>query len=87
MVLATCLRDLPSPEAAFARFEVMRRPRVERIVKWAARINTSKAAGPVAAVLRDVTLPTILKLTAHSSAFKQTYDYHLDWDAPTPLAA
>lgn len=87
VVLATCLRDLPSPEAAFARFEDARRPRVERIVKWAARINNSKAAGPVARMLRDATLPTILKLTANSRAFKQTYDYHLDWDAPAPLAA
>ena len=44
-------------EAAFARFEAARRPRVERIVKWAARINNSKAAGPVGAAVRDAMLP------------------------------
>ncbi len=52
-MLAKCLRDLPNPQAAFARFEEMRRPRVERIIKWAARINNSKAAGPVGRVIRD----------------------------------
>jgi 2-polyprenyl-6-methoxyphenol hydroxylase-like FAD-dependent oxidoreductase len=84
IVLAKCLRDLPDPRAAFARYEAARRPRVERIIKWAARINNSKAAGRVASVFRDATLPTILKMTANSRALKQTYDYHIDWDAPTP---
>lgn len=82
VVLAKCLRDLPSTEAAFARFEAERRPRVERIIKWAARINNSKAAGPVARVFRDAMLPAILKMTADSKAHKQAYDYHIDWDAP-----
>ncbi len=84
VVLAKCLRDLPSPQVAFARFEAARRPRVERIIKWAARINNSKAAGPVARVLRDAMLPAILKSTANSKAHRQTYDYHIDWDVPGP---
>ncbi|MGH8828607.1 MAG: FAD-dependent oxidoreductase, partial [Jiangellaceae bacterium] len=37
VVLAMCLRDLPGQQAAFARFEAARRPRVERIIKTAAR--------------------------------------------------
>lgn len=45
VVLAKRLRDLPDP--AFARFEEARRPGVERIVKWTARTNRSKAPGPV----------------------------------------
>lgn len=84
VVLAKCLRDLPSPQAAFAQFEAARRPRVKRIIKWAARINNSKAAGPVASVFRDAMLPMILKMTANSKALTQSYDYHIDWDAPTP---
>ena len=76
-----CLRDLPTTEAAFARFEEMRRERVERIIKWAARINNSKAADPIARVFRDAMLPTILKATANSDAFRRTYDYRIDWDA------
>jgi FAD-dependent urate hydroxylase len=83
LVLARCLRDLPSPHAAFAQFEAERRPRVERIIKWAARINNSKAAGPVASALRDAMLPMILKMTADSKANKETFGYHIDWDTPT----
>jgi FAD-dependent urate hydroxylase len=80
VVLAKCLRDLPDAPAAFARFEAIRRPRAERIIKWAARINNSKAAGPVARVFRDAMLPTILKMTADSKALREQYDYHIDWD-------
>lgn len=87
VLLAKSLRDLPTPQAAFARFEAARRPRVERIIKWAARINNSKAAGPVARVFRDATLPMILTMTADSKALKQTYGYHIDWDTPTLAAA
>jgi FAD-dependent urate hydroxylase len=79
VVLAQCLRDQPTAQAAFARFESVRRPRVERIVKWAARINSSKAAGPFASALRDAMLPAILKLTADSKANTQVFDYHIDW--------
>jgi hypothetical protein len=32
-------------------------------------------------------LPTILKLSAGSKAHQQIYDYHIDWDTPTPAAA
>ena len=43
-------RELPARRAgrgaAFARFEQLRRPRVEKIIRWAARMNSSKAAGP-----------------------------------------
>jgi 2-polyprenyl-6-methoxyphenol hydroxylase-like FAD-dependent oxidoreductase len=86
VVLAKCLRDLPNPQAAFAAFEAARRPRAERIIKWAARINNSKAAGPVARVFRDAMLPAILRMTADSKALRQTYDHHIDWLSPA-LAA
>ncbi|MDQ3733408.1 MAG: FAD-dependent monooxygenase [Actinomycetota bacterium] len=85
VVLAKCLRDLPDPQAAFAQFEAARRPRVERIIKWAARINNSKAAGPVGRVLRDAMLPLVLKLMADSKAHRQTFDYHIEWDNPANL--
>jgi 2-polyprenyl-6-methoxyphenol hydroxylase-like FAD-dependent oxidoreductase len=86
-MLAKSLRDQPGHQAAFAAFEAARRPRVERIIKWAARINNSKAAGPVTRVFRDAMLPVILTMTADSKALRQTYGYHIDWDAPTPAAA
>lgn len=80
VMLARCLRDQPSPQAAFTQFEAARRPRAERIIKWAARINNSKAAGPVGRRLRDAMLPLILTMTADSKALRQTYGYHIDWD-------
>ena len=86
VVLAKSLRDLPTPQAAFTQFETARRPRVERIIKWAARINNSKAAGPLARVFRDAMLPMILTMTADSRALRQTYGYHIDWDTPNPAA-
>lgn len=87
VVLAKTLRDASSVERAFAQFEAERRPRVERIIKAAARINNSKAAGPVGRVLRDAMLPLVLKLTAESKAHRQVYGHHIDWDAPTPVPA
>lgn len=43
--LARCLRDLPLPQA-LARYEELRRPRVERIIKETARTNARKAMRP-----------------------------------------
>jgi FAD-dependent urate hydroxylase len=83
VMLAKCLRDLPDPQQAFARYETLRRPRVERIIKVAARINSNKTAGPVARVVRDALLPVILRLTTNSKQVNQQYRYHIDWDTPT----
>jgi FAD-dependent urate hydroxylase len=87
VVLAKCLRDAPDAPAALAAFQATRRRRVERIVKWAARVNNSKAAGPVGRVLRDAMMPSLLRLTADTKALRETFDYHVDWDAPAPVAA
>jgi FAD-dependent urate hydroxylase len=86
IVLATSLRDLPTPQAAFTAFTAARRPRVEKIIKWAARINSKKIPGPAGRVIRDAMLPPILKMTADNAALRQTFDYHLNWDARTHLA-
>jgi FAD-dependent urate hydroxylase len=87
VVVAKCLRDLPDAQQAFARFEALRRPRVERIIKVAARINSNKAPGPVARVVRDAVLPLILRLTTNSKQATQQYRYHIDWDTPVSSAA
>jgi 2-polyprenyl-6-methoxyphenol hydroxylase-like FAD-dependent oxidoreductase len=83
VVVAKCLRDLPDPQQAFARFEALRRSRVERIIKVAARINSNKAPGPVAQVFRDAILPVILRVTANSKQVNQQFRYHIDWNTPT----
>ncbi|WP_037366141.1 FAD-dependent monooxygenase [Nakamurella lactea] len=79
VVLALSLRDNDSVSAAFAGFESVRRPRVERIIKAAARINNSKAPGPAGRFLRDLTLPTILRMTADSASNRRVFDHQLDW--------
>lgn len=80
VVLAKCLRDLPTPQAAFAHFVAERRPRVERIIKAAARVNNNKAAGPVGRVFRDAILPLILRLSLGSKELERTYGFSIDWD-------
>ena len=81
VVLGSCLRDLPDAGAAFARFEQIRRPRVEKIIRWAARMNSSKAAGPVGRAVRDAVLPVALRLGERSGAHEQTYGHRVEWEA------
>ena len=80
VVLARCLRDLPEIGQAFAAYERLRRARVERIVAHGARTSNSKAAGPVARVLRDLMMPAILKRVANGGSLAWMHDYHIDWD-------
>src|ERR687889_739506 len=80
VVLARCLRDLPDIGQAFAAYERLRRSRVERIVAHGARTSNSKAAGPVARVLRDLMMPMILKRVANGGSLAWMHDYHIDWD-------
>ena len=49
-------------------YERLRRARVERILAHGARTSNSKAAGPVARVLRDLMMPTILKRVANGGS-------------------
>jgi FAD-dependent urate hydroxylase len=84
LVLAKCLRDLPDSARAFAAFEQIRRPRVERVVAFGARSSNQKAPGPVGRVVRDLALPTMLKLFARASQ-DWLYGYHIDWDAQVRL--
>jgi FAD-dependent urate hydroxylase len=80
VVLATCLRDLPDTTQAFAVYERLRRRRVERIVAHGARTSNSKAAGPVARVIRDMMMPMILKRVANGGSLAWMHDYHIDWE-------
>jgi 2-polyprenyl-6-methoxyphenol hydroxylase-like FAD-dependent oxidoreductase len=79
VVLAKCLRDVPSIQKAFAAFERIRRHRVERIVAQGARSSSSKAAGPVGRVLRDLLLPFVFRHVVTERSMAWIYDYHVDW--------
>ncbi len=84
MQLARCLRDLP-PERAFAAYERLRRARVERIIKMAARTNSDKAAGPVARVIRDLVMPFAMRMLKPEKMAWQ-FDYRVDWQQPATVA-
>ncbi|WP_206051119.1 FAD-dependent oxidoreductase [Nocardioides speluncae] len=77
VVLAQSLRDQPDRASALARFEALRRPRVEKIIKQAARVNSSKAATGLSRVLRDLMLPVVVRLAGNAQNW--VYDFHLDW--------
>ena len=79
VVLARCLRDLPDTPQAFSAYERLRRARVERIVAHGARTSNSKAAGPVARVIRDLMMSVILKRVANGRSLAWMHDYHIDW--------
>lgn len=80
VVLGRSLRDIGDPGEAFARFEQIRRPRVEKIIRWAERVNSSKAAGPIGRRVRDTVLPLALRLSTRGSAHEQTYGHRVEWD-------
>jgi FAD-dependent urate hydroxylase len=85
VVLARCLRDMPDIRSAFATYEQLRRPRVERIVAWAARMNSNKAPGRMGRAVRDLVLPLFLKLQGGADAQRWIFEHHIDWDTPVPL--
>jgi len=77
--LARCLRD--APDDALARFERIRRPRVERIVKAAERVNSSKAPGPVGRAFLRLLLPVVLRSAASARQAEEVYGHRVDWAA------
>ena len=87
VVLAQCLRDLPSIPEALAAYEGRRRARVERIVAQGARTGSAKTPGPVGRVLRDLALPLVFRFLVTDRSTAWIYDHHIDWDAPVTGAA
>ncbi|GAA2322602.1 FAD-dependent monooxygenase [Nonomuraea roseoviolacea subsp. roseoviolacea] len=82
VVLARCLRDLPTVPAALARYESLRRERVERIVKWGAGMNNTKKQGLVGRALRDLALPLILRKADDPREMEKMswmFRHHIDW--------
>jgi len=81
LMLAKCLRDIPEPEAAFARYEALRRPRAERIVAVGRKRGEYKALRSRTAVwFRDLVMPVALRLFAREGAMSWIHDYTIPWD-------
>lgn len=76
VVLARSLRDVPETAGAFARFEQLRRARVERIVRHGARGNRAKTMGPVTRTLAEALMPLVFKRMAKSDALAWQYTYN-----------
>ncbi|MGY1711862.1 FAD-dependent oxidoreductase [Geodermatophilus sp. SYSU D00758] len=83
VVLARCLRDLPVPQA-FARFEELRRGRVERAVAQGFRTSSAKSPPAVGRVVRDLVMPVALRWAAARGSDPQAWfrAHRVDWDAP-----
>jgi FAD-dependent urate hydroxylase len=74
-VFAQSLRGASDTAGGFARYERLRRDRVERIVHHGARGNRAKTMGPVARRLTDLFMPSVLKFMARSKALDWQYTY------------
>ncbi len=85
--LTRCLRDLPDPAAAFATYQSLRAARVKKVYDNARRVNSSKAAGPVGRVFRDLLTPVFLKVMASPKSMRWLHGHHIDFDAPVAQAA
>jgi 2-polyprenyl-6-methoxyphenol hydroxylase-like FAD-dependent oxidoreductase len=81
VMLARCLRDIAEPEAAFARYEALRRPRAERIIAVGRKRGEYKALESRAAVmLRDLLMPIVFRFVARKDSMSWIYDYTIPWD-------
>lgn len=84
VTLARCLRDHPSIDSAFARYESQRRERVEKVVRQGRRNGSGKTAGPVTRVIRDkVIMPMVAARAARTGAgpSEWLFGHHIEWDA------
>jgi 2-polyprenyl-6-methoxyphenol hydroxylase-like FAD-dependent oxidoreductase len=81
VLLAKCLRDLPGIGTAYTAFEHTRRHRVERIVAHGARSSSTKVAGAVGRVLRDLALPFVFRHLITEKSMAWMYEHHIDWDS------
>jgi 2-polyprenyl-6-methoxyphenol hydroxylase-like FAD-dependent oxidoreductase len=78
--LAKCLRDVPRATDACARFETLRRARVEPIITQSRRTGRHKLpTGWIGRKLRDLVLPMFLRKGAEAA--QALYRYELSWEA------
>lgn len=87
IVLAKCVRDAADLPSAFTAYQQLRRERVERVVRYSARIGQTKTAGPVGRFVRDLLMPIALKVFANPEAQAWLHRYHIDWTEPVRPAA
>jgi 2-polyprenyl-6-methoxyphenol hydroxylase-like FAD-dependent oxidoreductase len=80
--LARCLRDINDIPEAFATYERLRRTRVESVATRAARINRTKAPGPVAQRLMPLLMPLFIRFAKNpEKTVAPELRYRIDWPA------
>jgi 2-polyprenyl-6-methoxyphenol hydroxylase-like FAD-dependent oxidoreductase len=85
--LARALRDGPDVPSAFAAYEALRRPRVERIARRGARINSTKTPGPVAGRIMRAVMPVMMRHMDVDRTMGPEQRYRIDWEAPLDLSS
>lgn len=83
IVLAKCLRDLPDVSEAFRTFEMLRRERAEKVVKFSRERGANKVtSNALVRWLRDLTMPFVLRTFAKDESIAWLAKYQVAWDAP-----
>jgi 2-polyprenyl-6-methoxyphenol hydroxylase-like FAD-dependent oxidoreductase len=78
LVLTQCIRDYADLQAAFSRFQSMRQPRVQAIIRQARKVGDSKTVpNRFQQFFRDLLLPFFVKLEARKMDW--VYGYRVDW--------
>ena len=79
--LARCLRDISDVPTAFAVYERLRRPRVEKVAAYAAKQNNQKVSGPVAKALMSLLMPIAMKtFLKPEKTIGWMHSYRIHWD-------
>jgi 2-polyprenyl-6-methoxyphenol hydroxylase-like FAD-dependent oxidoreductase len=82
LVLAACLEAEHGHAGAFRRYEALRRPRIDRVVKLTARNSSQKRSnGRLSLFIRDLVLPFLIPIGIRSG--RQLFKYRAD---TSPLA-
>lgn len=84
ITLARSVRDAPTHTLAFAEYQQLRQPRVEKIVKYARAVNAQKRVtkGRIGIAIRDALMPVFLKRAANDTTNDWLYNHRVDWDIP-----
>jgi FAD-dependent urate hydroxylase len=88
VVLAACVRTQKrSVERALESYEKLRRARVERVVRYSARIGNTKVLGPVGRWFRDALMPFALTHFASPKAHAWLYAHPIGQDVASSSVA
>ena len=84
VILAKCLRDMPSLKDAYEKFETLRKKRVEKVVKTARQNGkVLSVTNPIQKIFRGLMLSLMLKRMS-ISPMNWIFSYKVRWDEKIP---